>query len=115
VGGEGADESRLLPPREFAANGGLLAFHIDAQPRVGEAAPQGVTAPGYDDEVAVDSELDSVRDLDGSSNNPATGTLSPQYTYAMSLPPTPICFAFVCEITPSVVVRIRTPKSWAGR
>src|SRR5439155_457865 len=65
VGREGTDESRLLPPRIFAANGGLLAFHIDAQPRVEQAAPKRVPARGHDDEVTVDPELDSVRDLDG--------------------------------------------------
>src|SRR5207249_6732133 len=65
VGREGTDEGRLLPPRVLAANRGLLAFHIDAQPRVEQAAPKRVTAPGHDDEVTVDPELDSVRDLDG--------------------------------------------------
>src|SRR5207247_10524572 len=63
----------------------------------------------------VDPELDSVPHLDGLFQQPRYRHLSPQYPYAMSLPPTPICFAFVCEITPSVVVRISTPKSWAGR
>src|SRR3989441_13041220 len=45
VGREGADESRLLASRELAANGRLLAFHVDAQPRMEKASPKGVTAP----------------------------------------------------------------------
>src|SRR5207249_2524409 len=40
VGRERAHESRLFPPRELAPYGGLLPFHIDAQPGVREPASE---------------------------------------------------------------------------
>ena len=50
-----------------------------------------------------------------SSKCPVTVMSSPQYTNASSLPPTPFSLASMCVITPSVVVSMSTPKSWAGR
>src|SRR5881628_304081 len=53
MGRERADESRLFPSREFTANRGLLALHVDAQPRMGEPASQRAAASRHDNEVAV--------------------------------------------------------------
>src|SRR2546425_10074182 len=77
MGRERADKSSLLASRELSANGRLLGFTIDAQPRMEKTSPKGMTAPGHDDEVTVDPELDSVRDLDGLFQQPRDRHLVP--------------------------------------